>query len=312
MGISIPAMYIKGLNCYDGVMIAIAASLDMEYQLTYLDSFKFLYANEKGKLVGEKLLNINNDIRSNIDLYCGVIMDNLNIEYDINETVSSQLLNNMPVGVITNAFYCPWSFEYKKSDHNHYYLIVEEYLDEYKCIDTTMPEKYYTIHKNDMLLGTKQLVQFTYKPINNKFDYFMILTNSIKAIHPSEILDGLKIFIDDFVYIDYEKEFEMFQYSHWGCPIQRNLGFYTIGSIELYYNFISFMIEKTNVKELISLAEHLDNLKQRWNLLYNTIFRIYHSKNNEKYHGKAMLILSEIFDGYKKVLDQFDNILNQI
>lgn len=301
--IPIKPMYIKGLSCYEGSLVAIAASLQKEYKLAYMNTFGFSYIQDSACLIGDKIIVNNEFFYENLRKFSGVNMYTLKIKTDMITAVNEMIDKGIPVGVETDAFYCPWSFEYQKGSYGHNYLIIGRNVDGYQCIDTTMYEKIYSIDYKNFLLGTSQLVGFTYEDSCRKYDYFDLFLKSIDNNKVANCMKALEIFRSDFSNIDYDKEFESFADSHWGCSLQRNIGYYIIGSVELYLEFIEYLYNKLPYVNFLLLIENLKALKDEWYSLYGIILKIYYTKDPEKYKAKPLMIINKIIDKYTMIFD---------
>lgn len=310
--LDIKPMYLKGLACYEGALVAIASNLNREYQLSYLNTFCFSYLKEDTEYIGDKIITTNDAFHEQIKLYCGIDMYPIETKNSIQETTNQFLDKRIPIGVETNAYYCPWSFEYQKSKYGHHYLIVGRDEKNYKCIDTTMYEKLYDIDYKNFLLGTNQITGFKYDDKVINFNYYDVLKKSINNILESDCLNDLNMFYNDFTNINYEKELSLFSDSHWGCALQRNIGFYIVGSIELYLEFIRYMDFKIDCFHFCMIIKNLQSLKDTWNSLYGVILKIYYTKDSTKYKDKSIKILEEIIKLYINIFDNLHEIKNTL
>lgn len=300
--IDIQPKFVKGLACYEGALVAIAAARNLEYQIALSHTFCFAYMSQKTATIGEKIATSNADFDDRIKKYCGIEMVPVSYKGDINEIVKTMISNNCIVGVESNVYYCPWSFEYQKSNHGHHYLVVDYDDNGYKCIDTTMYENYYNIDYDTFSQGFKQLNEFKVSKIEGNVNYRSILEESILSIINSTCLEDLQRFYSDFKDIDYEREFSSLENGHWGCALQRNIGFYLVGSMALYSEFISFISKKIPNLYLNCLNNEINEIKNKWNTLYNLILKVYYSRNNSVYREKANDCLDNIIDKYHYVI----------
>ncbi len=312
MLVDIKPMYIKGLACYEGSMVAVAASLKREYQLAYLNTFGISYLNTEDDLIGDRIITTNEDFDKQIVKYCGIEMVAINNRSNFIETVNDLLDKNVPVGVETDAYYCPWSFEYQKNNFGHHFLIVDKSDNGYKCIDTTMYEKYYFIDYDDFVSGTKNIVRFDAFETYENFNYLSILKQSINCYKENDMIKQLNNFYKDYSNVNYEKEFASFTDSRWGCSLPKNIGFYIVGSIELYIDFIKHMASKIKSPYFPPLLENIEVLKKQWGTFYSLLLKIFYTQNELKYKEKSLNILEDIIDKYRIAFDFFKKIDAQI
>ena len=309
MRIEIKPKYLRGLACHEGALVVIASSLDREYQLAFSDTFCFAYLQQTSSTVGEKIATSNEDFYGNIKKYCGIETYSVSVGSDVHKTVKKMIKKHGVVGVETDAYYCPWSFEFKKNRHGHHYLIVDYNNQGYCCIDTTMYEKNYDMDYENFSLGLKGITGFKVNDFDDEFNYKEIFNKSILSIINSTCVEDLQSFYNDFQNINYEKEFESFQNGHWGCAIQRNIGFYLIGSMELYSEFICHISSKLPNKNFNPLINSINEIKEKWNALYSIILKLYYSNFDFRYKERANSCLEEIIKKYNEAILLFKNYI---
>lgn len=307
MATDIQPMYLKGLACYEGSMVVVASHLNREYKLAYSNTFGVSYLQNEGNLIGDRIITTNEYFDEQINKYCGIEMVSINNK-ELIETINNLLDKNIPIGVETNTYYCPWSFEYQKNNFGHYFMIVDKDSNGYKCIDTTMYEKYYFIDYNSFLHGTKNIVRFNAFEVYEKFDYLKIMKQSIDFYKRRDIIKQLNIFYDDYTLVDYDKEFASFNDNRWGCALQKNIGFYIIGSVELYLDFIKHISSKIESTYFPSLIENVEVLKNQWNAFYNILIKTFYTKNEVKYKSKSLSILEGIIDKYTLIFELMEKV----
>lgn len=305
--IDIQPKFVKGLACYEGSLLAIAAARKLEYQIALSHTFGFAYTHKKNATIGDGIKVSDSDFIGRVKKYCGLEMFSIPCNENIDGVVKKLIENGNVVGVESNAYYCPWSYEYLKNDRWHHYLVVDFNDKGYRCIDTTMYENFYDIDYDTFTKGFKNLNCFKINTLKEKAHYESILEESILSIINSSCLEDLELFLVDFKDIIYEKEFSSMANSYWGCALQRNIGFYLVGTTELYSDFISFISTKIPNINLSILGESINDIRDNWSILHNIILKIYYTGDDFIYGAKANDCLKSIVEKYHYVIEKVIN-----
>ncbi len=148
---------IPGLSCYQNSMLTMTNWMRDEYYKIFLYSWKFGYDAQE-EILSKKLKVKNENFEKELeDIYgiCFIEFDRDDSYHFINE-ISAELLQNRPVGIVLENYYCPWmEYSYhKKMGGRHFFMIIAfDHKGNYICVDT-MPVKYsIVIEKEDLHNG---------------------------------------------------------------------------------------------------------------------------------------------------------------
>lgn len=170
-------------NCFDSIIYSALKYFNFDYEVY---NIKYLYTNYFSN-------NIQTIVRGYSPEFVLKDIYNIDLLYKYKDDsdnlleIVTDLLNNYPVNIIVDPYYCYWSPFYQKTHWSHILLIVDvDYINkQYVCFD---------VHYN-----SRGYIRVDFDVINNHvIRYFIIDFGEVKKIKPEFIVDKMNIIIDDF------------------------------------------------------------------------------------------------------------------
>jgi len=290
-------------NCYDSIFYSLLKYYNFDYEAYNLKYIYTDYYDNTIRLIhrGNYSLNILKD-------FFGIDLNfiNRNQSNNIYDIICNSI-NNNPVGIIIDPYYCHWSPFYKSANYFHMLLIIDidYYNKKYICFDTHYTELGY--------------IKVDFDVIENNFiNYFIIDFKKSSEIRSKLILDKIDNLINNFDYnIDSKKSFILDYFTTsdrkilFQNDIKTSIMLINIMWIaedkknsQLLFRYIEKKInyfDFTTIYELLSISE------QKFTLLKSILIR-YAITNVLKVDSLKSLI-DEIYDTDLHMVNQLENIL---
>lgn len=204
-------------NCFDCVLYSFLKHFNYDYELYNVKFFYTDYYDESCQCIHRKT--------STFDMLNELFGIDIIFHKDISDLkyIAEALLNNGPIGIYIDPFYCEWSPFFKTAHYTHVLLIVGIDRQEHKfiCLDVYYPkagytkvdideltaksEEYFTFHMNDApSISTEMIISLLSKTVNQfvnnltekKEQFFNYLTEDARESLPSSKIETSALLIN--------------------------------------------------------------------------------------------------------------------
>lgn len=242
--LDIKPVFITGFNCMENSLSSILKWKLIDCEKSYIGSWKFkIIRGGNEKLLGNRIYTETlKETAEKYKKYCGVdykIYDKESVKNPF-DLIKCEISKGMPLLIITDIYYCPWSEFYHKG-HNEHFLTVVEIDDE--CvfsIDSAPLEQNGVVKKEEFLKGLKSLITLKIDGANSEISDLKTVLREIINETGSDMFNDLRYFADCIEGIDLKAETE---------------GFLDIWNIPLFSNILSIYGSRYKIKEYIKYLQ---------------------------------------------------------
>lgn len=281
---------------------------DMNYYFLKAFSIKY-YKGGTSEPTYDEIIKIDSD-NSILRDYYGFSVENEKV-YDntlAEKKIEDITLNKlMPIGIIMDSFYIPWSNLQFQLHIMHCFLVTDVLSDKYICVDKFLSENKVCIDKNTLLDNAKFLFYFNYdeklKKYNDLDSLVLFMKDYINA-EQKEHIEKLKGFANDLL----SMKFDTMQDINLDNIEESNLIFFIANVGWSRENFSSALkIMKSNFDTPIFdiIIPILDELYIMWgkvkSLMIKNVF-------TNSYYQKASQLVQTIAEKENKVMELILNI----
>ena len=289
--------HFEGLNCYEDAVVSVIARYRTDYKLLFFMFWGFVY--EKNNVMGD-------GIKRNSVIFSRIIKDVFSIDLNMKwEMLDENKLEEIPVIIFMDTYWCSWHMDFKKSHHIHYVVINEVHEEGVICIDAAFEKEGTFISWEELKKGHTDNSYFShddYIPVtefsglDNEYSIPRdVLWNEMLNIFSMYDLDkAFKQLIYDFktVFI-FDKEYEMFERNVTDVAMDRKLGM-MCGCRKLFVLYLKELTQSVYVENLEPVIEKLEHSAKLWNSIKIILRKCYFSRYTEKSLKNIIEIIQEI------------------
>lgn len=275
-------------SCIDGLLATMANYFSSPYGLMFIGYMGFEYLSDKpgADTFGEKLLyGVGRYSRDALHKYHHVKTSWCDAENyrSLHNTIVHSLLNQVPVGVYLDSFYCPWNLAYQRFHINHYVLVIGLDMgnEAYICLDPYASAGKYKLPGSCLQKGFREYILFEKDPSENQEP--LSLCGILHENYYSNAYIGrfeknysaILQFADDLSHnIDIAHET-----SAWGGDLQSTLLFRRINNLgknrtkfACALHYLGDVFESEAIHNIASAAEELHS---GWDMINSLLFRLH-------------------------------------
>ena len=274
-------IYSPGLDCFENSVLTITNWEYGEYHKAFMHSWGFAYNKDISPMIGKRLMANNHDICEDIRYRYGIVMNQYK-ENDVEKVIDKihhELLHNRAVIVSAEEYYCHWTYNYKKSHHNHFYLIHGQTENkDFICLDTQPQKKDIIVTKRQFKENFKHIYTYEIHPahLEHRFLYEIIrdciMNNSVNKYRLQ--VEDMDQFINDFIYIDYDSE--LMYDAIWYSPIFSEISRIYGGRVQ----FTEFLKDYQLNEDVYEYIKQLEKITYEWSIIRSLILKMQHNKDD--------------------------------
>lgn len=313
-------------NCIEDCIVSIAVWINRGYELLFAESWGFRFLCEKkdnSKLIGSRIIANQAGIKSCLEKYYG-ILSNYNNIYDSESfigIIKVELVNERPVIMFIDSFWCPWDGGYRKY-HVPHAIISIGFDDKNNCIHCTdaFAMKYDVILPyEDYLRGfSGTYITFSLKDTYLKdISWRDILTNTLNNLNANinnfNAFNEIRKFANAVRLMDLTLEFPSGK-SLWSQPLYNNVK--NVVNIRWQViNILNYLYEIFNIEELKKLSDIMKQVVSKWTIILSMFVKASFKINSKKLLFKISEKLFNIADAeesFSNDLYEFISVDNSV
>lgn len=319
MKLNISIKFNSTFNCWQHLIYAIAQYYHKDYQLLFINSWKFHYIKTENQTIGEALYEYKysyaNDLLEELH---GIKLqfhkvDEISIFINV---IRKELQAKNPVIVATDTYYCPWILNrYQKLHGNHLCMIISvKDNDEFEVIDSQYAVSGEILDVYNLQKGMTQyaLIKISKSDYTNANWLEIINDYNIKN-YEMNTFDMIRIFGKDILQCDFRKETNGFKDID-DVPLIQGLNQIS-KSRKQYALALSFIYHNSNITDLNLISEKFRSIGIRWSSVLGLLLKFYYTGDEQIIIRAADIIMlladeeEELYVLLKKVLCGERNLL---
>lgn len=306
-------------GCGQDAIVTVVNWLEMDYAILFSESWGFCFDISKY----DKEKNISNCLSADygqidriLSRYYGLYYkwEVSSDYYQVIREIENQLINNLPVMIKLDTYFCPWDYGYKKyhvldhvllivgidTENNLFYItdcfngVVEKQINIELCfpIGNIKYAKFAKQRVKSEKLDIKKLITITNnklkRPLENKKSFDMIS-------------DFGEILCPEIIFNEILKNEQI-----WASPLLTNLYEISKGRRQ-FLDAFKYLCKKENEYNIMAICEMLENASVAWRTVLSMIVKFYYSKDPE-YLTRVKIKISTLAQFEADILDKLNRI----
>ena len=295
---------IKGLDCYQTCFIHLVNYYRSEYNLCFLDMFRFRFQGVKSdyNTISQRLYNSNkHDLERYAKEFYGTQIHLVNFTKEIvKDIVFENLKKTGPILVSAPANSCVWLPSYETQQVYHSFIIIN--IDNGIC---QIADPFYFTQIQNVSFEALNICSMYIMKINrvnlkSPNRQFVIVDKARKEIGcqlKSRDFDEFILAFEQMNTLSEEYPDQRFYENiHWVTGLDKELGFTMAGSRDLYADFLFHISDYArDIHGLYSVARRIKQVKNLWIILRNRLLHCYITNQYDKQKSAILTMLKNIY-----------------
>lgn len=194
------------------------------------------------------------------------------------QTIVKSLMQNKPVLLHYDSYYCPWSYNYLKYHYDHFFIIIGYDNGNYTCVDSFFLDEADTLSEKLFDQGAMHIIDHQYKNSATNVDNIISLVKdslqiNTKMLEKSKMFQDMLLMAECILYFNKAKEFE-------GHKDVKTVPLFTkVQNIVLNRNALSNVCQQlfneTGQTGLKEISELFVEANQEWNMLLVLLMKFF-------------------------------------